>query len=164
MARLLILRHRRLQRPGQRSRHLRDSNRRRGGLVCRAARARRPRACPALLADLAAGFSRGVGAGHSSVDEDGYIQGAEHENVFSPARIKGAALIVAVAVASLAYKLIFTSSCSRPPRCLSAFRRSWRLSSCCSSRRDRQPASRAKRSRWDCWSRSSSLVRACCAS
>jgi len=43
----------------------------------------------------------------SSVDEDGYIQRTEHESAFSPARVKGAALTAAVAVAALAYKLIF---------------------------------------------------------
>jgi len=42
----------------------------------------------------------------STVDDEGNIHGAERADVLSPARIKGAALIVAVAVGSIAYKLI----------------------------------------------------------
>jgi len=43
----------------------------------------------------------------SNIDEEGNIQGSEKADVWSPARIRGATLIVAVAVASLVYKLIF---------------------------------------------------------
>ena len=42
----------------------------------------------------------------STVDDEGNIHGAERADVLSPARIKGAALIVAVAIGSIAYKLI----------------------------------------------------------